>query len=472
MYFEDWVAQALGGGFGRGVDVDGAYGYQCWDLTAHYAANVCGSTTYPYLRTYTGSAKDVYRYFGAMNSDYFTRIANESGNTDQLPQAGDIIVYDGNDGHIEVVLGANSEGVDVIFQWGSTPAVGIQRTFRPWGDLRCLGWLRPKASIFRPVQLAPHERRVINDGVPANGRTGPGKNFPVVQTLLPGEVGEFKGFEHGQSIAGRTEWLIGKFAGNRFHISVFEDQSTHDLPDLTPTPQNPDPKPEPEPVEPYTFDADISSVTEVIPAHPSNFQRGQFPATPTTAVLHDFGTKGLNTLQSVLNYFTTDHTNAEDSQVSAHFVISRGRRIQMVSLADRAWHAGPKGNDFIGIEIDPIVGSDDPADATAKEETIASVRLVLTELRDRYGVRLDNIKHSSLMATSCGDDIDLRRYVVGEFEPDEPIPHEPSEEEPEPEIPTPGPEPEAPSQQPPWWVIGIGIAVTAIIGFLSAVFGG
>jgi hypothetical protein len=278
-------------------------------------------------------------------------------------------------------------------------------SFQASAKLPFLGWsLTNGSNIVRvevpEVKLAAHERRATLGA--ANGRTGPGLKFPVVQQIDKGVTGEFAGYVRGESVDGNDVWYVGKFNGNYFSAVTFSAKGTTGLKNLTSA------KPATEPAavvipnaapEPYTFTKDLACVTEVIPAHYSNLDRseGSFPTEQHTAVVHDFGTEGVNTLSSVLNYFQADHTNAPASQVSSHFVVSGTRIIQMVSLTDRAWHAGAPGNGFIGIECDPAWDA----------QTIKSVRVLLVALRERYGVQLKTIKHSSLMATKCGDDVDL-----------------------------------------------------------------
>jgi hypothetical protein len=291
-------------------------------------------------------------------------------------------------------------------------------SFQASAKLPFLGWsLTNGGNIVRvevpEVKLAAHERRVNASGV-SNGRSGPGTNYPVVQELPAGETGEFDAVVKGEDPYDdeRPRWIRGAFRGSWFWLGAFTEYSGYGLTDLgtwdfkTDAPAKAGAKPADTPVvlpdaapKPYAFTKDLACVTEVIPAHYSNLDRseGSFPTEQHTVVVHDFGTEGVNTVGSVLNYFQADHTNAPASQVSSHFVVSGTRIIQMVSLSDRAWHAGAPGNDFIGIECDPAWDA----------PTVESVRVLLVALRERYGVQLKTIKHSSLMATKCGDDVDL-----------------------------------------------------------------
>jgi N-acetylmuramoyl-L-alanine amidase CwlA len=123
-------------------------------------------------------------------------------------------------------------------------------------------------------------------------------------------------------------------------------------------------------------------------------------------VIHQFGTVGIDTLNSTINTFTNPNM---ERVASAHFVVSGNRIVQMVSLDDRAYHAGSVGNDFIGIETDPA------QDAA----TVASTRKLLAALNAKYGYKLQLIRHKDVQGntTSCGSLIDLARYVVEESAP-------------------------------------------------------
>jgi hypothetical protein len=145
---------------------------------------------------------------------------------------------------------------------------------------------------------------------------------------------------------------------------------------------------------------------------------GNFPDKPEKAVIHDFGADGKDTYQSTVNWF-----KSPNSQVSAHFVVSGKKITQMVSLKDRAYHAGPNGNNFIGIETDP----------KQDQDTINSTISVLKELKDKYGYKLALMEHNQIMQTLCGDDVDLANYDIG-FTPVEP--------------PVTPPEPEKPVEPP------------------------
>lgn len=352
-------------------------------------------------------------------------------NFDDAP-LGAILWWDvGSDDHVAVKISDTDmlqAYKDCDEFWGNNYGTANFHNFQARHGWRFRGWTYVFGPYFKipieapaPPALQPHERRVASDTT-ANRRTLPLVRDDTLlsgQGLPPNETGEMKGYVRApfaESVNGSDIWFVGLYSGNYFHSSSFVGGAdTTGLTDITPsTPIQP-------PVTPpivwpeYEFTAFSEVVTEVIPAHPSNFMLGNFPASPTTLVLHDFGTKKLNTYGSVINYFTGDHTTDESKQVSSHFVVSGNKIVQMVALKDRAFHAGPGGNSFIGIEIDPEVSSD----SDFGRETVESVRRLIRALRDHYAKDFVLLKHPEVPgnATSCGDDINKALYVVEPYVP-------------------------------------------------------
>lgn len=224
-------------------------------------------------------------------------------------------------------------------------------------------------------------------------------------------------------------WLV--LSGGFAHISGFVDASIEGLPKIE-TPMKTDDNPG---ELGYAFAPDFDFV-EYRPAHYDNMGDLDFPANPAMIVLHQFDAKDkFPTIGGVINWFQTSRPAAPSS---AHFVVSGDRIVQMVSLKDRAFHAGSVGNNYIGIEVDP----------QEDEKTVASVKKLISALNTRYGKVFPYIKHQNVPgnSTSCGNDIHLEKYVVDTVTP--PVVVEPPVivvppvvEEPQP-VPTPEPVPE------------------------------
>jgi hypothetical protein len=255
--------------------------------------------------------------------------------------------------------------------------------------------------------VGPTQRQVGANA--ANGRSEPTTTVPVTQSLDPGTVADFKGWAHGEEVEGQDIWYQGAHSGDWFWSGGFTEQDPHDLPEVDAEPAPPA----------YTFEAFDPVVTEVIPCNAANYESGQngerFPLDQTDVVLHDYGSFNEDTYDGTIAWFQ----NAAAS-TSSHFVVSRGHRTQMVSLADRAWHAGALGNDYIGIEIDPVVGQ--PVGTEGRQETIDSVNLLLDALRAHYGKEVFVYhRHSDFYQTECGDDIHYEDYPQGDIIIDPPV---------------------------------------------------
>lgn len=293
----------------------------------------------------------------------------------------------------------------------------------------------PPAPAPEPDPVLLPTQRVVGSET-ANYREAPSISANIAGTFKRGDVLNFSAWRRGDSVNGSDVWFKGALTGGYVHSSNFDDGSTTGLNEeivIEPTPTSPVPTPTPNPLPnpvKYDFVPDFDFV-EKIPAAAENVQQAKdhpgvtvFPEKPDHAVIHQFGVLGTS-LNSVINTFT--NPNLGDKAVSAHFVVSGKRIIQMVSLKDRAYHAYVVGNDYVGIETDP---AQDP-------DTIASTKRLLAALRDKYGYELQTIRHRDVpkCVTSCGSLIDLTNYTLDMPEPEpEPTPTP---------TPTPVPSPEA-----------------------------
>jgi hypothetical protein len=139
------VDQFIAESNGVHIDEDGYYGAQCWDLVAKYARVVVGCPSFP---TGSGGAEGLFRLFQDPIGQYFDRIPNDASNPNQLPQKGDVIVWQASFsppyGHTALVVSADSSGPTVLEQNGNNPGGAAYIKKRSWVGVS--GWLRPKTK--------------------------------------------------------------------------------------------------------------------------------------------------------------------------------------------------------------------------------------------------------------------------------------------------------------------------------------
>lgn len=92
------------------------------------------------------------------------------------------------------------------------------------------------------------------------------------------------------------------------------------------------------------------------------------------------------------------HFENREKEVSAHYIVSDQRVIQMVRETDVAWHARQANPFTIGIEVDPNVPGG----------TYATVGNLVREIRERWG-NLPLRRHCDFNNTSCPGNLDLAR---------------------------------------------------------------
>lgn len=251
---------------------------------------------------------------------------------------------------------------------------------------------------------APTNKRKAQD-LPVNIRSEAKTSAKVVGSVNAKQEVSVVGWLNGEKVSSIDTWY--KLSNGFAWAGGFTDSSTNGITKYVP-PVKPEPEPEhkPEPELP-PLKAFSPVVSRVDAAHRDNIMLEPFSKAQTDVVLHDFGTDGKDTFAGTVSWFKNPKAAA-----SAHFVVSGTNIVQMVSLEHRAQHAGPQGNNHVGIEIDPAVGRS--GNDQLKIDTIASVRKLLIALRDHYGVQLKTHKHSEFMSTECGDDIDLQAYDISE----------------------------------------------------------
>lgn len=138
------------------IDVDHAFGAQCWDLTALYCQEVIGTPIDPGYGLPTGpdgAARNVWEYFKDPLPQFFDKV--------QPPfQRGDIVVWGtgvGPDGHIAIFLEPTSAGFTSFDQnW----PVGSPAHQQSHNNNSILGALRPKGEGMNTP--AVNEGDIIN----------------------------------------------------------------------------------------------------------------------------------------------------------------------------------------------------------------------------------------------------------------------------------------------------------------------
>lgn len=133
---------------GKGIDFDGAYGFQCMDLIHQYCVEVLGIPNKSVLAQ--PSAYLVYSNFAnVVGHDLFERISNTPSG---VPQKGDIMIWGqglGNNGHIAIFLDGDTKGFnsfDQNYPTGTLP----HKQFHNYSYV--LGWLHFKQPSS-PVPL-------------------------------------------------------------------------------------------------------------------------------------------------------------------------------------------------------------------------------------------------------------------------------------------------------------------------------
>lgn len=110
MTLQEFIQQTEG----KYIDIDGAYGSQCWDYSGYYAKVVCGCPSFP---TGNGQAIGVFNNFLNPLPQYFTKVANDPNDPNQYPPVGAIMFWTYN--HTGVVIDSNSRTMTTVEQNGA-----------------------------------------------------------------------------------------------------------------------------------------------------------------------------------------------------------------------------------------------------------------------------------------------------------------------------------------------------------------
>lgn len=260
-----WRASAIG----RAMNPDNYAGYQCKDVIDDYAQFLWAGKSW----RETVKPNDAAFVFDGAPDEYWDKIENDPYNYNQLPQQGDVIIWNGwasnPAGHIAVVDTADVNGVTVVEQDGfaQTPA---KLKYWGWNVLQCRGWLRPK--LGKPTVSTGATRVVTNvDGV--NGRVEPNTSQDPVQSYGSGDVLTFSHAVRGGDPYGNGNniWFVGAFNKRFFWSGAFDNPNPDGLtvydwmPPTTPLPE-PQPTPTPVPADPVRpLIIDISNHQRTMP---------------------------------------------------------------------------------------------------------------------------------------------------------------------------------------------------------------
>ena len=136
---------------GKGLDWDGAYGFQCTDLYRYYCHEVLRVPQSPPVV----GAKDIWNTY---LKDHFTRIENTP---EGVPQAGDVMIWGsqyGPYGHVAVVTSAN---VNSFTCFSQNDPVGTLCQLRNYKNYRgVLGWLHPNLNMSDQISI---EKKVFEE---------------------------------------------------------------------------------------------------------------------------------------------------------------------------------------------------------------------------------------------------------------------------------------------------------------------
>ena len=159
---------------GKGIDYDGAYGFQCFDVINQYILETTGQK--PYIRL--DWADEIFKRPNDIipaGVNYTVIKNNETPNN--FPIEGDIIVWDkakwnGNGGHTAIVDNANSDRALVLQQDGFKNWQGCQLVEWNFWTYTPLGWIRlnttptpqpPADNRFYTVQQGGWRSQVIQE---------------------------------------------------------------------------------------------------------------------------------------------------------------------------------------------------------------------------------------------------------------------------------------------------------------------
>ncbi|MCS3426734.1 CHAP domain-containing protein [Leucobacter aridicollis] len=230
LTFAQWRKQAVG----KHIDIDGAFGAQCWDLWADYAFRAHGATgLMPWTSADAGAdsglASSLWLKFPARPGidGLFTRLGR-----DITPREGDVAVWARSrqfpDSHVAICTGGVRKGqIECVSQndlGNANTAAGATRvTWLTTGGL--LGYLRPKTSngLSRPSNVAPDRGQEEDEEMIFIRKNKNGTVYawsPAQGTKRALKTPEWNAIQRAYSAAGLKLPLINTSAAEAKHFGI------------------------------------------------------------------------------------------------------------------------------------------------------------------------------------------------------------------------------------------------------------
>lgn len=260
---EKWFNSVLG----TKLDPDGHYGLQCVDLVDHYAEYIFGVRWQECVGGVNG-ARDLMR---VAPEKYWIKIYNDNNNPNQIPQRGDVFVFNGDTanqyGHTGVTDWANlltlaavqQDGFAKPWRWvdgayySDKPAHRANLGYYQYGTGELLGWLRPRPEMVKDLagtinvagettqptkedELSAQDverilsaiENIANPGIAGQRKAGPLVGLREAIEAVPANVWKTPVVRDGQKIIALQELADGKTIAERVEKALKGLQATVD----------------------------------------------------------------------------------------------------------------------------------------------------------------------------------------------------------------------------------------------------
>lgn len=210
MNIREWINSVNG----QVVDMDGAYGGQCWDLWSSYARNVYGIPAAD-TNTVDGYAASVYTTRYDRSKALQNTFTRETGN--YTPVYGDVAFWNGNGmNHVAIVVQDNGNGT--LETMSQNPNRAGYMTLTKNG---IIGYFHPRTANNN-VTITPRTYKVNVDTL--NVRSAPSTSAQVVAQY---HYGQTVNLSEGGVIADGYIWAhyIGYSGKTRYIALAPEDKS-------------------------------------------------------------------------------------------------------------------------------------------------------------------------------------------------------------------------------------------------------